>query len=60
MAVLEYRHVIPHVPVPGLFPSMAFRNTSYLVVVVVAFLLAIGLTAILSLTVSGRFREPLP
>ncbi len=60
MAVLEYRHVIPHVPVPGLFPTMAFRNTSYLVVVVVAFLLAIGLTAILSLTVSGRFREPLP
>jgi hypothetical protein len=39
---------------------MAYRNTSYLVVVVVAFLLAIGLTAILSLTVSGRFREPLP
>lgn len=60
MAVLEYRHVIPHVPVPGLFPTMAYRNTSYLVVVVVAFLLAIGLTAILSLTVSGRFREPLP
>jgi hypothetical protein len=60
MAVLEHRHVIPHVPVPGLFPTMAYRNTSYLVVVVVAFLLAIGLTAILSLTVSGRFREPLP
>ena len=60
MAVLEYRHVIPHVPVPGLFPPMAYRNVSYLVVVVVAFLLAIGLTAILSLTVSGRLREPLP
>ena len=60
MAVLEYRHVIPHVPVPGLFPLMAYRNTSYLVVVVIAFLLAIGLTAILSLTVSGRWREPLP
>jgi len=27
---------------------------------VVAFLLAVGLTAILSLTVSGRLREPLP
>ena len=60
MAVLEYRHVIPHVPVPGLFPLMAYRNTSYLVVVVIAFLLAIGLTAVLSLTVSGRWREPLP
>ena len=60
MAVLEYRHVIRHVPVPGLFPPAAYRNTSYVVVVVVAFLLAIGLTAILSLTVSGRFREPLP
>jgi len=60
MAVLEYRHVIPHVPVPGLFPPMVYRNTSYLVVVVIAFLLAIGLTAILSLTVSGRWREPLP
>ena len=57
MAVLEYRHVIRHVPVPGLFPPAAYRNTSYVVVVVVAFLLAIGLTAILSLMVSGRLRE---
>src|SRR5256712_1046232 len=55
MAVLEYRQVIPHVPVPGLFPPTAYRSASYLVVVVVAFLLAISLTAILSLLVSGRF-----
>jgi hypothetical protein len=60
MAVLESRHVIPHVPIPGLFPQMAYRNASYLVVVVIAFLLTIGLTAILSLLVSGRLREPSP
>jgi hypothetical protein len=60
MAALEYRHVIPHVPVPGLFPPLAYRNASYLVIVVVVFLLAIGLTAILSLLVSGRLRESPP
>ncbi len=60
MAVLEYRQVIPHVPVPGLFPPTAYRSASYLVVVVVAFLLAISLTAILSLLVSGRLRESPP
>ena len=60
MAVLEYRQVIPHVPVPGLFPPTAYRSASYLVVVVVAFLLAISLAAILSLLVSGRLRESPP
>src|SRR6266540_1522444 len=60
LAVLEYRQVIPHVPVPGLFPPTAYRNASYLVVVVVAFLLAISLAAILSLLVSGRLRESPP
>lgn len=60
MAVLEYRQVIPHVPIPGLFLPTAYRNASYLVVVVVAFLLAISLTAILSLLVSGRLRESPP
>jgi len=60
MAVMEYRQVIPHVPVPGLFPPTAYRNASYLVVVVVVFLLAISLTAILSLLVSGRLRESSP
>ena len=60
MAVMEYRQVIPHVPVPGLFPPTAYRNASYLVVVVVVFLLAISLTAILSLLVSGRLRESPP
>jgi len=60
MAVLEYRQVIPHVPVPGLFPPTAYRNASYLVVAVVAFLLAISLAAILSLLVSGRLRESPP
>ncbi len=60
MVVLEYRQVIPHVPVPGLFPPTAYRNASYLVVAVVAFLLAISLTAILSLLVSGRLRESPP
>lgn len=60
MAVLEYRQVIPHVPIPGLFLPTAYRNASYLVVVVIAFLLAISLTAILSLLVSGRLRESPP
>src|SRR5437660_11149813 len=59
MAVLEYRHVIPHVPVPGLFPLMAYRNTSSLLVVVLALLLAIALPAALSRTVRVRRRATL-
>jgi hypothetical protein len=56
MAILEYRRVIPHIPVPGLFPPALYRSESYLMVVVVAFLLIVGLAAVLSLMVSGRLR----
>lgn len=56
LLLLEYRGTIPHVPVPGLFPPAAYRNEPYLFVVLVAFALAVGLTAALSLMVSGRFR----
>ena len=56
MALLEYRRVIPHVPVPGLFSSTAYRNEPYLLVVLVAFGLGISLTAVLSSMISGRLR----
>jgi len=56
MAVLEYRGVIPHVPVPGLFPPMSYRSESYLMVVLVAFVLVVGFAAVVSLMVSGRLR----
>src|SRR5437879_6737912 len=55
MAVLEYRHVIPHVPVPGLFPPMAYRITSYLLLGVIAFLLAIWPPGLLRLAGRGLF-----
>ena len=58
MAILEYRLVIPHVPIPGLFPPTAFRNESFLVVALVAFGAAVGMAALISLTVSGRLRGP--
>ena len=54
MALLEYRLLIPHVPIPGLFPPAAYRNDSYLMVALVALVLAVGLAAVISLTVSGR------
>ena len=56
MALLEYQRVIPHLPVPGLFPSTAYRNEPYLLVVLVAFGFGIGLTAVLSSMISGRLR----
>ena len=56
MALLEYQRVIPHVPVPGLFPSTAYRNEPYLLVVLVAFGLGISLTAVLSSMIGGRLR----
>ena len=56
MVVLEYRLIIPHVSIPGLFPPTAFRNESYLMVTLAAFLMAVGLAALISLTVSGRMR----
>ena len=56
MALLEYRRVIPHVPVPGLFPSTAYRNEPYLLLVLVAFGLGISLTAVLSSMMGGRLR----
>jgi hypothetical protein len=58
MAILEYRLVIPHVPIPGLFPPTAFRNESFLVVALTAFGTAVGMAALISLTVSGRLRGP--
>jgi hypothetical protein len=58
MAILEYRLVIPHVPIPGLFPPAAFRNESFLVVALTAFGTAVGMAALISLTVSGRLRGP--
>lgn len=58
MAILEYRLVIPHVPVPGLFPPTAYRNESYLLVALAACILILGLTAVISLSVSGRLRGP--
>src|SRR3989442_11448955 len=54
MALLEYQRVIPHVPVPGLFPSTVYRNEPYLLVVLVAFGLGISLTALFSSMISGR------
>ncbi len=56
MAVLEYRGAIPHVSVPGLFPPTLHRSESYLMVVFVAFVLVVGLAAVVSLMVSGRLR----
>ena len=58
MAWLEYRRLIPHLPVPGLFSSTAYRNEPYLLVLLVAFGISIALTAILSSMVSGRLRSP--
>ena len=56
MAWLEYRRVIPHLSVPGLFSSTAYRNEPYLLVLLVAFGIGIGLTAVLSSMLSGRLR----
>lgn len=58
MAILEYRLIIPHVPVPGLFPPTAFRNESFLVVALAAFAAVVGMAALIGLTVSGRLRGP--
>jgi len=59
MAILEYRSIIPHVPVPGLFSPTSYRNGPYLLVVLAAFVCAIALTAVISLVASGRLRlEP--
>ncbi|TAL12464.1 MAG: hypothetical protein EPO02_01475 [Nitrospirae bacterium] len=58
MAILEYRLLIPHVPVPGLFPPAAFRNESFLVVALAALAVTVGMAALISLTVSGRLRGP--
>jgi hypothetical protein len=56
MVILEYRGVIPHVPVPGLVPATLYRSESYLMVILVAFVLVVGLAAVVSLMVSGRLR----
>jgi hypothetical protein len=56
MAILEYRQVIPHVAVLGLFPPTLYRSESYLMVVVVAVVIIVGLAAVLSLMASGRLR----
>ena len=56
MAILEYRFLIPHVPVPGLFAPTAFRNESFLLVALTALCAAVGMAALISLTVSGRLR----
>ena len=54
MAVLEYRQVIPHIPVPGLFPPALYRSESYLAVVLVSLGIVVGMAAVVSLMVSGR------
>ncbi len=56
MAILEYRRIIPHVPVPGLFAPTAFRNESFLLVALTGLCAAVGMAALISLTVSGRLR----
>ncbi|MEK6603660.1 MAG: hypothetical protein AABY69_04560, partial [Nitrospirota bacterium] len=56
MAILEYRLIIPHVPIPGLFAPTAFRNESFVLVALTAFCAAVGMAALISLTVSGRLR----
>ena len=56
MAILEYRLIIPHVPIPGLFPPTAFRNESFVLVTLAAFCTAVGMAALISLRVSGRLR----
>lgn len=58
MAILEYRLVIPHVPIPGLFAPTAFRNESFLLVTLTALCTAVGMAALISLAVSGRLRGP--
>ncbi|TSA02422.1 MAG: hypothetical protein D4R81_04905 [Nitrospiraceae bacterium] len=56
MALLEYRLIIPHVSIPGLFSPTAFRNESFVLVALTAFCTAVGMAALISLTVSGRLR----
>lgn len=56
MAILEYRLIIPHVPIPGLFAPTAFRNESFLLVALTALGAAVGMAMLISLTVSGRLR----
>lgn len=56
MAILEYRLIIPHVPIPGLFAPTAFRNESFVLVVLTALCTAVGMAALISLRVSGRLR----
>jgi len=56
MAILEYRLIIPHVPIPGLFAPTAFRNESFLLVALTGLCAAVGMAALISLTVSGRLR----
>ena len=58
MAWLEYRRVIPYLPVPGLFSTTAYRNEPYLLVLLVAFGINIVLTAVLSSMLGGRLRLP--
>jgi hypothetical protein len=58
MVILEYRGVIPHIPVPGLFPSTEYRNEAYLLVVLTAFTGTILFTAVLGAMVSGRLENP--
>lgn len=58
MAILEYRLIIPHVPIPGLFAPTAFRNESFVLVALTALCAAVGMAALISLRVSGRLRGP--
>ena len=58
MAILEYRLLIPHVPIPGLFHPTAFRNESFVLVALTAVCTAVGMAVLISLTVSGRLRGP--
>jgi len=56
MAILEYRLLVPHVPIPGLFSPTAFRNESFALVALTALCTAVGMAALISLRVSGRLR----
>jgi two-component system sensor histidine kinase RegB len=56
MALLEYRRIIPHIGVPGLFWPGAYHNEPYLLVLMAIFILAAILSAGLSAMISGRLR----
>ena len=56
LVILEFYRLIPHIPVPGLFSSTAYRNGAYLLVVMASFAGAILLTALLGAMASGRLQ----